>query len=337
MKNRASILLILASIITIGLSSCIKIYNKDASYSYDDEYSEENIIFSKIDTLDNKIVLNPEVNYFNVKLNGLIDVRFIKSDINKVEIQANNQSNLEKLFVNEDLEGDRPTIKIYYRHKEHMPRIEDRIKINFYYKDMSSLDLSSSVKAKFEGALAKNLSEDNSELDIDMSGASSISGLILSEASKFSLELSGSSTISDININANEADIDLSGASTIENTNLNLKSSLFFELSGSSKVENISAESNSIDLNEYGASSITKATFKSNGMDINLLGSSELNINIDNNSYTKASIIGASDLILKGITESLSINAEGSSSANIKELKYKTINIEESGAGKVYK
>lgn len=231
--------------------------------------------------------------------------------VNKVDgvgglIIETNSNLADDIVVTRDLDG---VVKVELRKHIRVPAGTKLI-----------LNIAANVNSmvKLDASSASNISFNDSELfqerecEIDISGASRVSGLNMTLTEDLNLDLSGASDFKG-NIVAREYDCDLSGASHVE-MGIKTCNDMEIDLSGASTFNinsTIEEESNNISVNASGASNLSIPNCKFRRGEVNLTGASFAKLWITGT--LDCDLSGASELGLKGSPSIGNINTSGGS------------------------
>lgn len=183
--------------------------------------------------------------------------------------------------------------------------VTDRFEINLYGYVLSNIDLSGACEAT-----VSSLCVDKNDLDIELSGASTLE-LDSYDGVNLSCELSGASILSIGDCKVKDSDFELSGASDISISNLKT-TKLDLDVSGASKIYLLLGSTTTFSGEVSGASEVEAKTFEVENGKIDLSGASRMSVKV-NQSLT-GEVSGVSTLNYSG-EGNVNVRVSGGSSA----------------------
>lgn len=192
------------------------------------------------------------------------------------------------------------------RNDRHTNQLQNMCTAKIYLNDLRNLKVSGAVKVKSYG----EFSSDN--FRADLSGATSVEGVVLKASGKITIIQSGASNM-DATLGAGGFDMDLSGSSRSE-IMLNTGNAKFIQ-SGASRIA-VSGNANEVMVDNSGASSFAGENFTSKTAKCLASGASNIKIKATDSFDGDAS--GAASIRYGG--DPTHLNVHGSAAATIKKL-----------------
>lgn len=217
----------------------------------------------------------------SIEVASMFEIEVVKSSSCAVEVEI--PERFEKYLV---ARVDGNTFELYLDNMPNKNKIksEDVFKAVIYTPSLSEVELSGAVKAVFRGDF------DESEFEMDLSGAVNVTGLKVSSG-RGSVDCSGASKISDSELNIAHLELDCSGASKVEFTIVS--NVLNTEVSGAANML-VKGAAEVVNIDASGAAKLNFAKFAVQNADVECSGAAKLDMSVMKSLSVEAS--GASEL-----------------------------------------